>query len=692
MTAALMVGLIAPVGAQAELDGDFAAQADASLLYLDAVNFGSLTAEPPVGSLGVIGVSPTQAQVDNPDGLGDGVLSRGYGRNLDLSLFDTEVPLDLSTAEQTAPPDNGEAAVTTLIPLSAAAPLLTGAVSESTALARDPNAVSCPDMGRTPISLGTSTTTDLGVLEIAEGTSLASVQGAGEGTLTAASGTYVGSAGEIIAEGSAQTAEVNLADELRIEVSNPVLTATAPGTPGDATVTYSGEVRVNGEKIAGTQENEISLDALVDVLTPLDEMLLNEVFGPLDEMLLAELEGPLADVLDPLGITDFTLPDLEELINNDVIDVGELLGLKAIAYVTAGELENVDIAADGTHASGEVKTVRIELNLVSSLLGTEVPILTFHLMPLAASADVPAGGLDCGGNPEDPFDQVRKDVTAARVRPGTTFDYAITVPNTAECTVTDVTVTDVVEGPAGFTISDTTPDGTVDGDTVTWEIDKLEPNEVATFIVTVTVPTTAVNGDTFSDHVTVTGTCDDEPVEGGDDIVDVPVVTTDSLPGCDVSPSNKDSTHLEVKPGQAFSYLIHAYNAGEADCGATTITDTLPDNVGFVSCSPACTNEGSTVTFELDNLAAGESVVLSITVTAPDEVGAAVPNVAVIDPTNGGTATVTDPGPQITDRSILSPIDPADFTATPVSLPRTGGGLALLGLGAMAISGRLRRR
>ena len=78
--------------------------------------------------------------------------------------------------------------------------------------------------------------------------------------------------------------------------------------------------------------------------------------------------------------------------------------------------------------------------------------------------------------------------------------------------------------------------------------------------------------------------------------------------------------------------------------------------------------------------------------TAPDEVGAAVPNVAVIDPTNGGTATVTDPGPQITDRSILSPIDPADFTATPVSLPRTGGGLALLGLAAVAASGRLRRR
>lgn len=706
-TSLLAVALVAPVGAGAAIDGDFAAEANAGQLYVDAVNFNALTAEPPVGSVANLGVAPTRAQVD-ASGLGGGVVSRGFGQNLDLSLLDQQVPLDLSTAEQTAPPDNAEPNVTTLADLNQAAPLLTGTVSQSSAWARDLAAISCPDQDeRTLISEGTSTTTDLGVLDTGEGTELISVEDPGDGTLTSSSGTFVGSQGEVIADATAQTAAVNVADELVVEAVNPTLTATASGEPGGASVEYTGEVRVNGEKIAGVQENQLSLDALRDVLVPLDEQALNTLLGPLDENVVNPLLEPLSEALPLLDGEQLTGEQLVGLVDDGAIDLDQLAFLEPTVRVTAGQLENVTESADGTRAAGEVKTVRVELTLVSTLTETEVPILTVHLMPLSVSATAPEGGLDCGDVSDDnPLGDVHKDVSAARVRPGSTFDYAVTVPNSdPSCTLTDITVTDVVTGPG--TIESVTGDGQVDGDTVTWSIDELAPNDSRTFIITVRVDDTATAGQSFDDDLTVTATCDGEEVEGGDTIDDIPVVTTDSLDGCDVSPSNKSATHLEVRPGQVFSYLVHAYNAGDESCGEVTVTDTLPAGVEYVSSTGDSTEDGGTVTFAIDELAAGESVDLTITVRAPDEQTSDLTNVALIDPGTDGTPTeVSTDIPDVTDSSIPAPPDPADFTSggggvapddvtdpgDDTNLPRTGGGMALLGLGAMAVASRLRRR
>ncbi len=462
--------------------------------------------------------------------------------------------------------------------------------------------------------------------------------------------------------------------------------------------TYTGEVRVNGDKIAGAQENKLSLEALRDVLLPLDEEALNTLFGPLDENVVNQVFPPLAEALPLLDQEGLTGEMLVGLIDDGAIDLDQLAFLEPTVLVTAGQLENVTESADGTHAAGEVKTVRVELNLVSTLADTEVPILTVHLMPLSVDATAPQGGLDCGGPADNPLDEVHKDVSAARVRPGTTFDYAITVPNRdPECTLTDVTVTDVVSGPG--TIESTTPSGQVDGNTVTWSIDELAPNESRTYVVTVRVDDTATAGQSFDDDVTVTGDCDGQAVEGGDTIDDIPVVTTDSLDGCDVSPSNKSATHLEVMPGQSFSYLVHAYNAGDADCGQTIVTDTLPAGTTFVSCQPDCQATGQEVVFTLDELAAGQAADLTITVTAPDEATTDMTNVATIQPTNGSSTQVSTGIPDVTDRSVPAPPNPADFAPNAgglepenTSLPRTGGGVAFLALGTLAAAGALRRR
>lgn len=547
------VALLAPAGAGAAIEGDFAAQADAGQLYVDAVNFNALTEDPPVGSVTTIGVSPTQAQVDTIEGLGGGVLSRGFGQNLDPTLFDEQVPLDLSTAEQTAPPDNAEPEVATLIPLDEASPLLTGSVSQSTALARDPAALECPDQdARTTVSEGTSTTSDLGVLEIDEeaGTTLASIRdNSGEGTLTSRSGTYIGPDGEVIAEGGAQSAAINVGGELDIEVLNPVLTATATGMPGGASVEYTGEVRVNGEKIAGAQENKLSLEALRDVLVPLDEEAINQLAEPLDE----NVANPLLEALAESPAVDgenLTGEQLAGLIDDGAIDLDQLAFLEPTVLVTAGQLENVTESDDGTRASGEVKTVRVELNLVSTLAETSVPIFTFHLMPLAADAQAPVGGVNCGAVAAagTPFANLTKDASTQTVAPGDTFDYEITVPNDAQCTVTDVTVTDVVAGPSGFTITGSQPEGTIDGNSVTWTLDELAPGDEESFVITVAVPDSAQDGDTFTDEVTATGDCDGQPVSGEFLLPDIPRVAAPTATGVAPDSVGPDSAAADSLP------------------------------------------------------------------------------------------------------------------------------------------------
>src|SRR3546814_4411289 len=55
---------------------------------------------------------------------------------------------------------------------------------------------------------------------------------------------------------------------------------------------------------------------------------------------------------------------------------------------------------------------------------------------------------------------------------------------------------------------------------------------------------------------------------------------------------SKDASHIEVRPGQTFSYYVHAFNSGEEPCTDVEIVDTLDDRLSFVSCNRGCTNSG----------------------------------------------------------------------------------------------------
>ena len=258
--------------------------------------------------------------------------------------------------------------------------------------------------------------------------------------------------------------------------------------------------------------------------------------------------------------------------------------------------------------------------------------------------------------------------------------------------MTNTKVTDVVTGPAGFQILGTEPAGTIDGGKVSFDLGTLQPNETRNLDLTIKVPTTAKNGQTFSDVVTVSGTCDGRPVTQDDHLDNIPVVKTDFTGPCNVQFSNKDASHIQVFPGETFSYYVHAFNSGAQPCNSVTVTDTLDHRLSFVSCLQGCTNSGDKVTWKIDTIPGGSSADFAVVVKVAENATGVLGNSAVIAPSNGSPATVRSTGPVIGPDSI--PKRPAPASRHP--LPKTGGaipaGLAAgLGIGALALFAVRRR-
>jgi uncharacterized repeat protein (TIGR01451 family) len=422
------------------------------------------------------------------------------------------------------------------------------------------------------------------------------------------------------------------ANELTINVlAPPVVTATVTGKPGGAKVEYT-------------------------------------------EPILQIVQG--GSILGELNAVD---------INQQITIPGGILDLKI------GQLTKTE-SPDGTKATGEASLLTLEL------LGAGLPIEVVSPLSIAAakvSASVPAGGVECPAG-DNPLRDAHKDLSAADVSPGSTFTYTVAVPNRGACTLTKVKVVDEVTGAPGTTIVSTAPAATTtEGLKMTWEdIGPIAPNETKTLVITVKVPDNAPSGFVYKNNMTVTGLCDGSPAEKSDTITG-PTVSARLSGPCDLSDSNKASSHTEVMQGQTFNYYIHLFNTGGQPCTAVTVTDTLIDNVEFVACTDGCTANGKTLTWTIPTIEPDHSKTLVITVkasgTAP--MGTKLPNAAVAKPASGQAGNVKTPGPAISTKSVLAAPNPARRSG---QLPATGGGMLVgLGLGLMGaatLGFRLRRK
>jgi len=557
-------------------------------------------------------------------------------------------------------------------------------------------AVLMPQAGQSVVELDTDD--EDGAVDTEAETSLVPAGAPGFRAVQARTTTAVTSANvlnNLAGQGSAIQADV---------VQSPDYTVQATGLPGGASV--SGEqpvvnVAIGDSLITLDQRNETGEATITDlVLGDLVD------FGS-DPSLLADL------------VTDIGLPqELADALGTveDEVLVTLLESLQPVVRVSMPYSES--IAADGTSASVEGALLRVEVlapdalpagvldpaleplrGALDQLLGalggdTANALVHLDLAPFAAAVQAPAGGIDCGGDDGDnPLRELNKHASATEVAPGSTFDYSISVPNRGPCTVTDLVVTDVVTGPGR--IVGTEPQGTVDGNTVRWELGELAPGDTAELTVTVQVDADARAGQSFDDEVTAAGDCDGRPVEEDDRVDDIPKVVTDFSGPCNVQFSNKDASHEQVMRGQAFAYYVHAFNTGAEACTDVVVTDTLDDRLAFVGCNRGCTNEGREVTWTLDELPGGSSTTFTVVVRVDEDASGTLANSAVIDPGNGDPKTVDTTGPVISDRSVPKDPAPAQRQLSDGKLPRTGAGAATAVaalLGAAGIALRVLRR
>jgi uncharacterized repeat protein (TIGR01451 family) len=355
--------------------------------------------------------------------------------------------------------------------------------------------------------------------------------------------------------------------------------------------------------------------------------------------------------------------------------------------LTVGTLTKT-IAADGTSASGAGNLLSLK---VLDVTGT-ITLATLTIGDVQASATAPKGGVVCTALTPDPLRDARKDLSAATVNAGSTFDYTVTVPNRGNVDLTDVTVADTVTGSPALELVKAVPAPTSSsGSTYNFSLGTIAPNEVKTIVLTFKVPAGTALGTDYSNKAVISATYGGQPVTKTV-TVSGPSVDAAGAGPCDLSRSTKFASHLKVTKGENFTYYVNVFNQGGKACSDIVVKDALVSGVAFVSCTHSCTHTGQLVTWNIASLAPGASTQLAVTVTVLASSGT-LPNAADVTPASGIGGSPSTGGPTVTTTSVLSPGFPATRGGNS-QLARTGGEplLALGGALLVAAAYGLRRR
>jgi len=94
--------------------------------------------------------------------------------------------------------------------------------------------------------------------------------------------------------------------------------------------------------------------------------------------------------------------------------------------------------------------------------------------------------------------------------------------------------------------------------------------------------------------------------------VSTQVTNTSDLPQLEIT---KQDSPDPVKAGELLTYTISVINNGNAQATGVVVSDTIPANSTFESCSGACNLNGTAVTWNVGSLASGGSLNLTLVVT-----------------------------------------------------------------------------
>ena len=221
---------------------------------------------------------------------------------------------------------------------------------------------------------------------------------------------------------------------------------------------------------------------------------------------------------------------------------------------------------------------------------------------------------------------------------GSNLVYQITYSNQGNAPVTGVYITMTYDSDVTFFGSDPAP---VSGKTNVWFTDTLEGLDSKTIDVTVVVDSFMSDGDALLGTAVIKSDQTAPFFNFEDTNVHAPALTLAQA----VTPNPVDANGL-------LTYTLTYTNVGRADALGVVLTDAIPNNTDFNSCTPGCVRIGDEIHWNLSTLAEGESGTKVLVVKAHNNLdnGTVLSNVAGLEALHGYSATA-----QITTTVVSAP-------------------------------------
>ena len=217
---------------------------------------------------------------------------------------------------------------------------------------------------------------------------------------------------------------------------------------------------------------------------------------------------------------------------------------------------------------------------------------------------------------------------ASVIQAGQLLTYTISWAVTGDEPAASVTITDAV--PANTTYVSCTSGCTQAGGVVTWALGARVPGNSGTVQFTVQVVSPLPNGTLINNTARI--------FDNTRNAAATAATTVGSGHGYSLSKSDAPDP---VAAGGALVYTLNWSLSGNEAATAVVITDALPANVTFASCTNGCTQAGGIVTWNLgaQSVGASGSVAVTVNVANPLANGTVLANNARISDSNGGIAT-----------------------------------------------------
>ncbi|WP_460805789.1 isopeptide-forming domain-containing fimbrial protein, partial [Microbulbifer agarilyticus] len=363
-------------------------------------------------------------------------------------------------------------------------------------------------------------------------------------------------------------------------------------------------------------------------------------------------------VTDTNGTRDITTLSSRSVPSFILADIPEI-GPDTLVTITYRAEVTTDPAAQGTIAINEMAV--FSSSLEDGRTGSDPERLYVDLTTESAQIV----GIDLA---------VTKDDGGISAQPGDTVVYTIDYANLGDADSTGVVITDTLPDFVTFDSGNSSAGWILNGNTLTFDVGDLNAGESGTLQLAVIV---------------------DAPVPAGlEELLNSVEIEDDGTNGTELDDTNnadEDNTPIiaapdyvidkveqfadPANPGDTLEWTIEVSNQGNQDGTGVMITDTLPDTDLFASFTAS--NGGvvdlvaGTVTWDIGDLAAGDSITLTLT-------GVVADSVPVTIPTQTNTVEVTDDGSNGPDPTPENNTDSEDFDITYVdmAIDKDDGGIS----------------